>query len=121
MSHLRILLAISIVMLGLSSGVIAGEMEAARWWVGKHSTIVETYQKDGAWYGKIVESKDPEAPIGRDVVLNVRKVDGVWKGKFYAAMVDKALDLSVVPNGGEMKLQLKLGWFSKVLDWTKHE
>ena len=38
------------------------------WATGEDNTIVQTYEKDGAWYGKMVSSDNPNTKLGTDIL-----------------------------------------------------
>ena len=108
---------ISLLTLSLSSQ----EMTAGIWLTGEENTKIETYQKDGTWYGKIVSSDNLKAKIGRDILIGFKKEKEHWVGKLYASKRDKILDAIINPKKEELNIIVSAGFFKKKLTWPKEE
>lgn len=91
------------------------------WQTGEDNTVIETYQKDGMWYGKIISSDHPNAKIGKDILRDFQLKDGLWKGKLYAAKRDKILDTAIIPSTDNLDIEVFAGFFSKKLSWKRIE
>ena len=111
-----------LVLLTLSSShLFAQVMSAERWNTGEENTVIETYQKDEMWYGKIISSDNPNAKIGKDILQGFVKSKDQWEGKLYAARKGKLVDAKIVPNDSEMKITVSAGMFKKKLSWQRTE
>lgn len=91
------------------------------WQTGEENTKVETYEKDGEWFGKIISSDNEKAKIGKDILLHFTKSKSKWNGKLYAAKRDKILDAEIVPGKDMMKLKVRAGIFKKELSWKREK
>ena len=97
----------------------AQEMTEAIWLTGEENTKIETYQKGGLWYGKIVSSDNPKAKIGNDILREFKLVDGVWTGKLYAAKRERMMDAMIGPKTDELDITVSAGLFKKQLSWKR--
>ncbi len=93
-------------------------MTANTWLNGDQNSKVQTYQKDGKWYGKLVSSDNPQAPIGRDVLMGFVKKEGDWQGKVYVVRRDKVLDGTIEPHLDKLLIEVSVGFFSKHVQWS---
>jgi len=91
------------------------------WLTGKENTKIETYEKEGAWYGKIVSSDNPKAKIGNDILRDFKAEAGQWKGKLFAAKRGKILDAVIEPNEEVLTIAVSAGFFTKELVWKKDD
>ena len=107
--------------LGIAWTVQAQSNIAGKWQTGRYNTIVETYEKDGLWFGKIISSDNPDAKIGNDVLRDFKKKDGKWFGQLYAAQRDRLLDATIKPEGQVLKINISTSMFSRELEWKKVE
>jgi hypothetical protein len=106
-------------LLFLTSSVFAQDMHQGVWLIGENGAKVKTYMKDGEWFGKLVSSDNPKAPIGTDILRHFKLVDGVWKGQLYAIKRDKLMDATIQPSNEKMEIKVSVGFFSKTLEWKK--
>ena len=83
------------------------------------NTKIETYQKEGAWYGKIVSSDNPKAKIGNDILRAFKKEDGQWNGQLFAAKRGKILDAVIEPQKEALNITVSAGFFTKSLVWKR--
>ena len=90
--------------LGCFITLSAQAIQKGTWLTNKGNTKVETYQKDGAWYGKVLSSDNPKAKIGRDSSRAFKQVDGQRKGKLFVARKNREVD--AVIESMEDKLDL---------------
>lgn len=91
------------------------------WLAGEDNTKIETYQKDGAWFGKIVSSDNPNAKIGTNILRDFKKDRDEWKGKIFAAKRGKILDAIIEPTKNILTITVSAGFFSKDLEWKRIE
>ena len=115
MKRLNIILFALFMTLGLS----AQDFPKGVWLTGEENTKIETYEKEGAWYGKIVSSDNPQAKIGNDILRGFRQADGKWKGKLFAAKRGKILDAVIEPTEDDLNITVVAGFFTKTLVWKK--
>ena len=108
-----------IVTLGILTSLTAQDFEVSIWLTGDENTKIETYQKEGAWYGKIVSSDNPKAKIGNDILRAFKKEDGKWSGKLFAAKRGKILDAVIEPQKEALNITVSAGFFTKSLVWKK--
>jgi len=115
MNKLISVIIISLIAISLS----AQEMTAGVWSTGEENTQIETYQKDGLWYGKIIFSDNPKAKIGKIILKDFVKADDKWKGELYAAKRDKLMDAVIIPSSVELIITVYAGFIKKNLTWTR--
>lgn len=99
----------------------AQELTEAIWLTGEENTKIETYQKDGMWFGKIISSDNQKAKIGKDILQEFQLMDGMWKGKLYAAKKDKMLDAVIDPKKDELYIEVSAGIFKKQINWEREK
>jgi len=114
MNKLISVIIISLIAISLS----AQEMTAGIWLTGEENTKIETYQKDGMWYGKIISSDNQKAKVGKDILSGFKKEGQVWIGKLYAAKRDKTLEAIISPQKDNLKITVSAGLFKKKLSWA---
>ena len=113
----KLILVIMISLLAISTR--AQEMTTGVWSTGEENTKIETYQKDGLWYGQIISSDNPKAVIGTDILIGFKKEKEIWVGKLYAVKRDKTLDAIIKPQKDEMNITVSAGLFKKQLSWKR--
>ena len=118
MKNLRNVLAIVIVCLYSMTSFAQSEV-AGEWIVGEKNTVVKIEQHDGIYTGKIISSDNPNAEIGKLMVKELKEKKGSWKGKIYSPKRKEWYDAKFVPKGNQLNLKMKVGFFSKTIEWTK--
>ena len=91
------------------------------WLTGEENTKIETYLKEGLWYGKIVSSDNPKATIGKDILIGFRKDNNQWIGNLYAARRDRIMDASMIALNEKLEITVSAGFLKKKLSWLKEE
>ena len=91
------------------------------WLTNKENTKIETYQKEGAWYGKVIASDNPNAKIGNDILRDFKLVDGQWKGKLFAAKRNRLVDAIIEPTEDELSITISAGFSSRTLVWKRYD
>ena len=110
-----------LVTLSILTSLSAQDFEVGIWLTGEENTKIETYQKEGTWYGKIISSDNAKAKIGNDILREFKKEDGQWSGKLFAAKRGKILDAVIEPNKDALNITVSTGFFTKSLVWKKEE
>ena len=103
------------------SSLSAQESLKGIWLTGEENTKIETYEKDGAWYGKIISSDNPKAKIGTDILRGFKQENGEWKGQIFAAKRNKIVDAIIQPAKEVLAITVSTGFFSKVLEWKREK
>ena len=114
-------LSILFIVLFYISALSAQDSLKGIWLTGEENTKIETYQKDGAWFGKIVSSDNPNAKIGTNILRDFKRENGEWKGKIFAAKRGKIMDAVINPANNILKITVSAGFFSKDLEWKRAE
>ena len=89
------------------------------WNTGDQNTKIQTYQKDGKWYGKIISSDNPKAKKNTIILKGFQKKGDVWKGKIYAIKSGKWVDASIKPSSDALNITVYAGFITKKLKWKK--
>jgi hypothetical protein len=76
----------------------SGIMLAAIWLTSTEGDKIETYQKDGKWFGKLVASNSKDAPLGTTVLRNLGWIVGQWCGQVYSIKRDQEADCTSEPS-----------------------
>ena len=76
----------------------SGTMLAAIWLTSTEGDKIETYQKGGKWFGKLVASNSKYAPLGTTVLRNFVLIDGHWRGQVYSIKRDQEADGTIEPS-----------------------
>ena len=108
------------VALVITISLSAQDFQEAKWQTGKDNTIVETYQKEGAWFGKVIASDNPKARIGEDIILDVKQKNGQWMGKLYAAKRNRLVNAVLEPSNGQLSIKISAMGRSRTLVWKRH-
>ena len=103
MKHLLVftfllLLSVSLSAKELSEQQPSGTMLAVIWLTSTEGDKIETYQKDGKWFGKLVASNSKDAPLGTTVLRNFFLIDGQWCGQVYSIKRDQEADGTIEPS-----------------------
>mgnify|MGYP000636665198 CR=1 FL=1 len=106
-----------IIALGFMVSLSAQDFQKGIWLTNKGNTKIETYQKEGAWYGKVIDSDNPKAKIGNDILRDFKQVDGQWKGKLFVAKRGKLVDAVIEPKEDNLTITISRGFSSKTLVW----
>jgi uncharacterized protein (DUF2147 family) len=107
------------VMLCFTPGLEAQNGLAGTWQTGEDNTVVEVYQQDGEYFGKLVSSDNPKAKMGTQILRNFSQADGVWKGTIYAVKRDKLYKASIVPSADTLNITVSAGMMTQKLAWKK--
>lgn len=110
-----------VIALGFIVSLSAQKMENGIWLTGNANTKIETYQKDGAWYGKVIASDNPKAKIGSDAIRDIKLVDGEWKGKIYIAKRDRLVDAVIDPGSNQLSVTISAMGRNRTVVWKKKE
>jgi len=108
-----------ILALGYFIALSAQDFQKGTWLTNKGNTKVETYQKDGAWYGKVISSDNPKAKIGNDILRAFKQVDGAWKGKLFVARRNREADAVIEPTKDKLSITISAGFSSRTLVWKR--
>jgi len=116
--HLRIIPSI-LALIALIPSLLAAEPLSGVWNTGEDNTYIKTFQKDGAWFGKIVSSDNSEAKVGSDILLGFAEANGVWTGKMFLPRRDKTVDATIQATAGELIINVSTGLMGRTLTWTR--
>jgi len=112
-------LAILFCVLLLAITMHAQSSLAGVWDTGKDNTKVEISEQDGIYHGVVVSSDNANVDPGKELLKEVKSVDGTWKGKVYALRKGKWLDAVLEEKGDLLLVSVKAGMMSKTLEWKK--
>ena len=115
---MRVILSIGL-LIGVVTFSSAQNALEGTWQTAKDNTLIETYQKDGAWYGKVISSDNPKAKIGNDILREFKQVDGQWKGKLFAAKRNREVDAIIEPNEDQLSIVVSAGFTTRTLVWKR--
>ncbi len=101
-------------------GMQAQQPLAGVWDTGKDNTKVEiSEQEDGVFSGVVVSSDNTNVKAGKELLKDVKSVDGEWKGKVFALKRGKWMDAILEEKGDLLLVSVKSGMMSKTLEWKK--
>lgn len=89
------------------------------WDTDKDNTIIEIYEQNGSYFGKIVSSDHEKAEKGTLILKDFKYQDGLWKGKFYSIKFDKVLDAEIQFKNNKIEITAFFGFLSKSAEWEK--
>lgn len=110
-----------VAILSLFSVAVFSQNEiSGKWNTGDQNTIVEIGQQNGVYIGKIISSDNPKVKQGKVILKDVKPKKESWTGKIYAPRRGEWYDAEISTNGNKLKLEMSVGFFSKTIEWTKH-
>lgn len=90
------------------------------WLTNTQNTKVQTYKKEGKWFGKIVSSDNPNSKkVEVDILRDFEEKDGVWEGQLYIPARDKLLDATIDSENDKLEIEISIGLFHKTVEWTR--
>lgn len=92
---------------------------AGIWNMGQDNTKIEITEDNGVYGGNIASSDNSKAKIGKQLLKDVKLVDGEWKGKLFAPKKSKWFDAVLKEKGNQLLVTVGSGFRSKTLTWTK--
>jgi len=110
---------ILIIVCVFSAATLSAQMTAGTWNTGQQNTIVETYEKDGAWFGKVVSSDNPKVKIGLEILRGFKLEDEELKGKMFAAKRNKEFDAVIDPSDEKLLITISAGFMTRKLTWER--
>jgi len=110
-----------ILALGCFISLSAQDFQKGTWLTNKGNTKIETYQKEGAWYGKVIEPGSGKAKVGTNVLRDFKKVDGQWKGKLFVARRNREVDTVVESTEDKLSITISQGSSGRTLVWKRVE
>lgn len=90
-----------------------------KWSFGKKNNVIEIEQHNGIYSGKIITSDNPNAQIGKLIVKEVKQIEGKWEGKVYAPKREEWYDAEFTPKNNILEVKIKVGFFSKTIEWIR--
>ncbi|PKA84181.1 uncharacterized protein DUF2147 [Ulvibacter sp. MAR_2010_11] len=115
----NVLVLIAISLFSINSFAQTNSGVAGEWIVGEQNTIVKIEQHDDTYSGKTISSDNSNAEIGKLMVKELKKNKGEWQGKVYAPQRKEWYDAEFVPNGNTLDVKIKVGFFSKTIEWKR--
>jgi hypothetical protein len=103
----------------LGSVVYAQTDVTGTWDTGKYSTHVKILEKEGVYTGEIAASANPQAIIGTQLIKDIENEKGKWKGKLFAAKIQKWVDAEFKPEESVLKITVKAGLMKKTIEWKR--
>lgn len=94
---------------------------SAVWLTGNDGGKIQTYLKNGQWFGKLVASDNENAPLGTEVLRNFSFKDGEWQGEVYSIKRDQLANATITPSDDKLVIEISIAFFSKTLAWHKEE
>lgn len=92
---------------------------SGEWIVGEQNTVVKIEQQNGIYSGKIISSDNPKVKIGNLMVKELKETKDKWKGKAYSPKRKEWYDAEFIQKGNKLNIEIKVGFFSKTVEWTK--
>ena len=89
------------------------------WATGDDNTKIEITEVDGQVTGKIKSSDNQKAKIGKVILKDLKEDGNRWSGRIYAARRGEWHDVEITPNTDALELKIRVGLFSKSLEWKK--
>lgn len=114
---MRVVLILGILFSAISMN--AQQAPAGIWNTGKENTKIEIAEVNGVYEGKIVSSDNAKAKIGKQLLKDIKLVDGEWKGKLFAAKRGKWMDAVLKEQGNQLLITVQAGLMSKTIEWAK--
>ncbi|MDF0715969.1 DUF2147 domain-containing protein [Muricauda sp. 334s03] len=117
-----------------SFGQVKGPDITGVWLNDKENAHIEIYQKEGAFFGKIIWMKQPDTPdsaekskrfeelLGMDIISNLVFDGGIWeKGTLYLPKKDREVncEAQLSDDKGVLTLNITKLWFSNSIKWTR--
>jgi hypothetical protein len=85
------------------------------------NTLVKIFEKEGVYFGEIVSSDNPNAEIGKQLIKDLMRENGKWKGKLYVIKKKKWVNAVMELEDSYVKITIKAGFRKKTIEWKKVE
>jgi len=89
------------------------------WNTGEENTIVKIFEKEGKYFGEIVSSDNSKVKIGKQIIKNLELDDDEWEGELFSAKKQEWYDAEFKPGADKMGITVKVGFFSKTVEWER--
>lgn len=119
MKNLRSIFLVLIIGLFSINGMAQSDITGT-WNTGKDNTIVKIERQNGVYIGSIISSDNPKAKQGIVILKDLEPKIDSWTGKMYAPRRAEWYDVEISTSGNKMQLEMTVGFFSKSIEWTKH-
>jgi len=103
----------------MGSKLLAQKEIVGQWDTGKHNSVVEIYQCDDGYFGKIVSSDNTKAKAGMPIIKDLKYSNGKWSALLYAVKRGEWYDAEIVEKGNELEITVSVGLFFKTISWSK--
>jgi len=92
---------------------------AGIWETGQANTQVEIKEVNGQLEGVILQSDNANAPVGTQIIKDVKQDGNAYRGKLYAIKKGEWVDATITREGEMLNLKITSGWRSKTVEWEK--
>lgn len=89
------------------------------WETGQANTQVEIKEVNGQLEGVILQSDNANAPVGTQIIKDVKQDGDAYQGKLFAIKKGEWVDATIKPQGETLSLKITSGWKSKTVLWKK--
>ena len=103
----------------MGSSLLAQDNLLGTWDTGNQNSLIEIYQGNQGYAGKVVSSDNPEAKVGMPIIKDLKCKDGKWTAKLYALKRKECYDAEMVVNDERLKITVSVGFFSKTINWSR--
>ncbi len=113
----KVVVLFALILLG--SSLLAQDDLSGSWDTGEHNTVVKIFEKEGVYVGEIISSDKSAEAVGKQIIKDLKKDEGEWEGKLYAARKKKWVDAKMSREDETLKIKVKVGFMSKTIEWKK--
>ena len=86
---------------------------------GNENSKIEITEVDGVFSGTLISSDNENAPIGTQLLTDMKPNDDGWKGKLYAPRRGEWYDALLEVEGNVLEITIGSGFLSKTVEWTR--
>ncbi len=104
----------------LLSFLIPSNAIIGTWNTFKDNTIIEIYEEDGSYFGKIISSDNDKALKGTLILRKFKFQNKKWIGKLYSIKMDKLVDAEIQLKENKLEVTAFMHLMNKSFEWEKY-
>lgn len=90
------------------------------WKIPEEEVEVEIRKENDLYQGVIITA-DKDELVGKRLLHDLKENSGAYTGKFYAIRKDRLVNVTCIPEGDELTVEISAGLMGKTMKWKRVE